>query len=368
MSKPKLKIIQLIDTLDTGGAERMAVNMANAFSEQGISNLLVVSRSTGSLHSLVNDPSSLKLLGKKSTFDLTAFRKLLSLIEEFQPDILHAHGTSVYWGIGVKILKPRLRLIWHDHLGISEEVIRNNPRRELSWIGSKIDFILTANESTKSYWQEKRLVHPTRIAFLANFPSLSLVEKKKPSHFTFLHLANFRIEKGQLNLVKAAGILHEKGLDFRVRLVGKEVDSTWKKQVLTLVKELGLEKKVSVEDSVEDVSRLLAEVHAGIVASDREGLPVALLEYGLAHLPVISTQVGQCEGVLEGGTLGKLIPAQDTLALAVEMEHLLSKPEEAANLGESFGQHVQKNFGSTQFLSGYLKIVDELLFPKPGKN
>jgi glycosyltransferase involved in cell wall biosynthesis len=368
MSKAGLKILQLIDTLDTGGAERMAVNMANAFTDSGILNLLVVSRSKGTLDSLVKDQSSLKLLGKKNTIDFKAFRKLLTLLDQYQPDILHAHGTSVYWGIGAKLLRPKLQLIWHDHLGISEEVIQSNPRKELLWIGSKIDFILTANESTQAYWRSKRLIEEKRIAYLANFPSLSPSEKKLPPVFTFLHLANFRSEKGQLNLMKAAGILMGNGWDFRVRMVGKEVDSAWKNQVLSLRKELHLEERVSVEDSADDVAKLMAEVHAGLVASEREGLPVALLEYGLADLPVISTRVGQCPTVLEEGAFGKLVPAQDSEALALAMKEFLEEPQRAAVLGRSFGRHVEKHFGSSHFLEGYLKIVEEILAFKPGKN
>lgn len=364
MSRQKLKILQLIDTLDTGGAERMAVNIANALQEQGVSNLLVVSRSTGTLDKLVKNQSSIKFLGKRNTLDLKAFKKLIGILDEFKPDILHAHGTSVYWGIGVKLIRPSIQVLWHDHLGISEEVIKNNPRREIAWMKSKIDFVLTANESTKEYWEKKKMVPLSRISYLANFPSLSLVENNKSSIFTFLHLANFRNEKGQINLVKASDILLKKGLDFRVRLVGKEVDTQWKNQVVALISELKLSDKISVEDSVTDVSKLLSEVHSGIVSSDREGLPVSLLEYGLADLPVISTKVGQCPAVLGMGAFGKLVPVQDPESLAMHMEAFLKKPLEAIQLGLNYGAHVKNNYGAPHFLSGYLRIVDKLLEEK----
>jgi glycosyltransferase involved in cell wall biosynthesis len=364
MSRQNIKVLQLIDTLDTGGAERMAVNMANAFHDEGMLNILVVSRSIGTLDKLVKNQSSLRFLGKRNTLDFKAFKKLIGILDEFKPDVLHAHGTSVYWGVGVKLVRPRVKLLWHDHLGISEEVILDNPRKELAWMGGKIDFVLTANESTRAYWENKKLVPKSRISYLANFPSLSLAKNNKPSIFTFLHLANFRKEKGQINLVKASDILLRKGLDFRVRMVGKEVDSNWKNQVLELISELGLSEKVIVEDSVTDVSKLLSEVHAGIVSSDREGLPVALLEYGLADLPVISTKVGQCPEVLGMGAFGKLIPVQDPESLAMQMEFFLKNPEEALQLGSKFGAHVKSNYGALQFLSGYLKIVDELLEEK----
>src|SRR5688572_14264796 len=97
----------------------MAVNLANTFSAQGIAHLLLVSRKLGALKDQVSDPSVVSLLGKKKTIDLEAFRKLLAVLDRFGVDILHVHGPSVYWGVAVKWYRPGIRLIWHDHLGIS---------------------------------------------------------------------------------------------------------------------------------------------------------------------------------------------------------------------------------------------------------
>lgn len=361
MRQGGLRIIQLIDTLDTGGAERMALNMANAFAAQNIPNLLIVSRRKGSLHSLLHQEDTLRILGKNSTLDIKAFKKLLAEVDEFQPDLIHAHGTSVYWGIGVKLLRPAIKLIWHDHLGISEEVIQNNPRKELLWIGKRLDFIFTADESTQTYWQQKKLLAKDRIAYLPNFPSLSPSVKKQTEKFTFLHLANYRSEKGQLNLIHAAKILRDQGLDFVVRMVGKEVDSSWKNEVLKLRADFGLEDRVLVEDTVHDVSGLLAEVNAGLVASDREGLPVSLLEYGLADLPVISTKVGQCSEVLGNGQFGRVVLAGRPDLLAEQMAEFILSPADAVALGESFGKHVSESYGEAQFRKTYFSVVDRIL-------
>ncbi|PZX47675.1 glycosyltransferase family 4 protein [Algoriphagus chordae] len=352
-----MRILQLIDTLNPGGAERMAVNLANTFSEVGIENQLVVSRNQGDLGNLVQDQATLFLLEKKKTTDWKAFRKLLSLVDQFKPDVVHAHGTSVYWGAALKLFRPKVKLIWHDHLGISEEVIRNNPRTELKWIASKIDFLITANESTRAYWIELGLKPQNLIEYLPNFPYLVTSSKVKPTLFTFLHLANYRTEKGQKNIVEAVKILKEKRDDFKVRLVGMAIDQTWERAVAEKVSSTSLSKFISVEGPVSNVAELLSEVHAGLVASDREGLPVALLEYGLAALPVVSTAVGQCPEVLGNGDYGILVPAADCKALADGMDELLSNPEKALKMGKSFQKHVKDNYGSSQFMKGYNDIL-----------
>lgn len=352
-----MKILQLIDTLNPGGAERMAVNLANTFTESGIANQLVVSRNQGDLGKLVQNQASLFLLEKKKATDLKAFRKLLKIVDQFKPTVLHAHGTSVYWGVALKVFRPKVKMIWHDHLGISEEVIKNNPRIELKWIASKIDFLITANESTRDYWVDLGLKSPSFIQYLPNFPYLVTPKIEKPEVFTFLHLANYRSEKGQKTIVEAVGLLRDKGVDFKVRLVGLAVDKNWKREVEEMVKLKALSNLISVEGPVSDVGELLSEVHAGLVASDREGLPVALLEYGLGSLPVVSTKVGQCQEVLGNGDFGILVAAGDAKAFANGMEKILADSENFAKMGESFQKQVKSNYGSHQFMKGYRDIL-----------
>ncbi len=364
MSLKGIRILQLIDTLDPGGAERMAVNLANSFEERGIDNLLVVSRSQGDLGKLVENQENVRLLGKKKTVDQKAFRKLLNLIDQFKPHVIHAHGTSVYWAAGVKLFRRNIKIVWHDHLGISEEVILTNPRKELRYFAGLIDFIITANESTRDYWIKNRLKSSNSIQYLPNFPHLKVQVKPKPEVFTFLHLANYRTEKGQMNLLKAIKILQQKGSKFKVRLVGKAVDQQWKLEVEREVKNSKLEDYVSVEDAVSDVAGLLSEVHAGIVASDREGLPVALLEYGLASLPVITTKVGQCPEVLGNGEFGFVIEPSDFVGFADAMQELIVGREKGIELGKKFNLRVKENYGELQFISGYSNILHYLLEPQ----
>ncbi|MCS5488984.1 glycosyltransferase family 4 protein [Algoriphagus limi] len=352
-----MKILQLVDTLYPGGAERMAVNLANYLKEKEVNNLLVVSRSSGKLADFVKNPDQVKLLHKRSTLDLKAFLKLFRLVNQFQPNVIHAHGTSIYWAVAIRFFKPSLRLIWHDHLGISQEVITNNPRHELKVLSPWIDFIITANANTESYWIQSKIKKSSQIRYIGNFPLLDAVSSTFVEPFTFLHLANFRSEKGQKYLIEAAKVLESRGLDFKVRLVGQAVDPSWKNECMELVSNQGLSNLVSVEDANPDVSKLMGQVHAGLVVSDREGLPVALLEYGLAGLPVISSKVGQCEDVLGNGKYGELIDPGNILQLTNAMEYLINHPMEGKRKGESFQQHVYETYGPKHFFKAYSEIL-----------
>lgn len=359
-----MRVLQLIDTLDPGGAERMAVNMANTFEETGVKNLLVVSRSRGGLADLVVNQDALKVLGKKKTLDKKAFKMLLENLNQFKPDVVHAHGTSIYWAVALRLLKGNFRLVWHDHLGISEEVIKNNPRKELKLMAPFIDLIITANESTREYWVDKKLKKPSKVSYLANFPHLIPEKLSKNEVFTILHLANFRREKGQKFLIQSAKKLKELGVKFQIYLTGKVVDEKWKQECEEMIKESSLKGIVSIQPPVSNVAPLLAKVHAGVVASEREGLPVALLEYGLAGLPVVSTNVGQCPDVLIQGKFGQIVDFGNAEKMAIALKSLAEYPEGAHEKGIEFQRHIQKNYGSINFMNGY----NELLFTNFGFN
>lgn len=347
----------MIDTLDPGGAERMAVNLANEFTQMNISNLLIPSRRLGILSDLVKDQQTLKVLGKKHTFDLGAFFSLVRTVKKIKPDVIHAHGTSLYWGWALKKLYPSLTLVWHDHLGISDDVLKNNPRKEVKWLGKGVDLVITANQPTQAYWRLQEIWIKEKVVYLPNFPSIELYPAKSPESFTFLHLANYRSEKGQKHLLQAARILLDQGLSFRLRLVGKAVDPIWKNEIAQLIEELSLKAVVSLEREVANVGKVLSEVNAGLVASDREGLPVALLEYGLAGLPVVSTRVGQCSEVLGYGDFGLLVEPQDPRELAQAMKTLIENPETAKVLGQSYQMHVNANYGAFGFVQTYLSLI-----------
>lgn len=363
-----MRILQLIDTLDPGGAERMAVNMANTFHEMQIPNCLVVSRSQGQLGSLIIVQNSVSILGKRNTLDLKAFWKLRAIVNKFRPDIIHAHSTSIYWAVGLKFIFSKAKLIWHDHLGISEDVIKNNPRHELKWMAPWIDLVITANESTADFWVDQKLKSADKIQYLANFPYLKVKKKVKTDVFTFLHLANFRSEKGQKTLILASKRLFDTGLKFKARLVGKKVDIDWWEACSQMISELGLATHVFLEEARADVDQLMAEVDAGLVASDREGLPVALLEYGLAGLPVISTNVGQCPTVLEKGKYGELVNPGDAIGLADAMEKLIANPQTAKESGQRFQSHINESYGASFFIEKYADILERNFHQKLTQN
>ncbi len=76
-------------------------------------------------------------------------------------------------------------------------------------------------------------------------------------------------------------------------------------------------------------------------STEGEGMPNAVLE-AMAHgLPVITTDSGGLESVIEDGKTGYLVPMRDAETLASRIETLLREPDRRSQIGDQARQYVQ---------------------------
>ena len=99
-----MRIIQLIDSLEVGGAERIAVNYANALANRIEFSGIVASRKQGALRNRIHEEVFFACLNKKFTFDIKAIFNLRSLCKTHNIDWIHAHGTSYFTAFLLKLI------------------------------------------------------------------------------------------------------------------------------------------------------------------------------------------------------------------------------------------------------------------------
>jgi glycosyltransferase involved in cell wall biosynthesis len=353
-----VKILQLIDSLAIGGAERMAVNMANVFCENRIENILVCARSNGALFAFLPGNVSLVELNKKSFFDLVTFRKFYILIKRERPDIIHAHSSSIYWAIALKFFYPRIKLIWHDHDGLSEK-LKDSDRKILKLFSGNIDGIVSVNQILK-FWAVRNM-RVKKIIFLRNFPYLSQATRELKDKFIILHLANLRPQKDHFTLIEAVRILKNMEMEsFEVWCAGADNGDLYSSSLREMVKEYDLWHEIKFLGGVVNTNTLLAQASLGILSSTSEGLPVSLLEYGLASLPVVVTNVGQCAEVVCNGLYGTVVQPSNPSELAEALVWHISNQTESKRFGLNFQKHVIKEYGSENFFENYMSFINDI--------
>lgn len=295
----KLRIIQIIDALSVGGAEVLAVNIANELAKNpNIESHFCATRKEGLLKKNINKQVSYLFLNRKGVVDLQAVLKLKRYIKKNKIQIIHAHSTSSFIAFCVKLLYPKVQVIWHDHYGEQLNVRRVFPLNLFSLFFYQI---IVVNSGLKD-WVDKMLLCK-KVYLLNNFPVFVNLEQK--THLfgidgkRIVCLAVLRPQKDHLNLLKAFTIFHEKNPDWTLHLVGSDHGDTYSDELKKYIIDFRLEDYVFIYGVRSDIKNILSQSSLGVLSSKSEGLPIALLEYGLANLPVLVTDVGECKKVLQ---------------------------------------------------------------------
>src|SRR5438552_2607628 len=110
-------VVQITDTLDAGGAERVAVNLANLLPRDRYRSYLCSTWREGMLADQVAPHVGRVCLDRKGRFDRRAVRALVQFNRKHEVRLLHAHASSLFIATVASLFRPRPAVLWHVHLG-----------------------------------------------------------------------------------------------------------------------------------------------------------------------------------------------------------------------------------------------------------
>jgi glycosyltransferase involved in cell wall biosynthesis len=364
-----MRVLSMIDSLIAAGAERMAVNIANGLADAGVESYLCATRESGPLAEFVKDPSKLFILGKKQRFDGISLIRLIRFVRRNRIQIIHAHSSSVFWAVMVKLFLPRIKIVWHDHFGFSD-FLHQRDKTGLKLVQPFVGHAFVVNTLLQEYAIQTLGYAPDKVSYLRNFPVMDFSEKpgdpgiipNAGSGPRFICLANIRPQKDHFTLLEAFQIVRQQYPDAQLYLVGGDKKDDYLESVNQVIETMNqTQQSVHLMGSRNDVSDILTCMDVGVLSSISEGLPVSLLEYGLAGLPVVSTKVGECVEVLEAGRVGLLVEPKDARALAESMIMLAGKGETVSVMANAFREKVKREYSQQSaietIVSVYTKII-----------
>lgn len=356
-----MRVLQLIDSLQAGGAERVAVNYANDLTTIVEKSYLCTTRIEGVLKKSLSNNVEYLFLKKDYALDLKAINKLNRFVRKNKITIIHSHTSSYFIGTLIKMLNPKIKLLWHEHYGNRDQTSAFS-KFILKICSYSFSCIITVSENLKMRSEQK--LKTKKVCFLSNY-----VSNTNLLQLTILHgevkkrivcLANLRPDKDHINLLKAFKKLVKTHSDWSLHLVGQDFGDEYSKIIKHFIQEHNLEKQVFIYGSCLDVSNILSQSTIGVLSSKSEGLPLALLEYGLAKLPVVVTNVGDCNLVVKNDFLGRLVESENEQALNDALIELIKNPKVAKRIGEALCNHINENYGKEQAINKLVKIYHKI--------
>ena len=334
-----------------GGAERVLVNLANYFSEQGIKVDLVLSRYQGPL--LRNILPSVKVVNLNayeakyskswklplSFSSLTSLPKLISYLKDVKP---HALLAASHFSNEIAILAKHLagvstRVIVSERVALSlqaQQVEQSSGR--LAPFTSKIlyrwsDAITAVSKGVAADLNHITGIPLEKIKVIYNpviTPELIDKSQKAPAHRWFisgqppiiLGTGRFVKQKDFPTLIRAFAQIQEQ-LPCRLMILGAGRE---KRSLLSLINELKIEHKVALPGFVNNPSAYMSKASVFVLSSAWEGLPAVLIEAMAVGTPVVATNCpsGPYE-ILDGGKYGKLVDVGDYTAMAQAITEVL---------------------------------------------
>jgi len=182
-----------------------------------------------------------------------------------------------------------------------------------------------------------------------------LILPKTNNHTTvFTFIGRVMKEKGIIDIITAANLLDEKGIDYKILIVGDITNSP--------IKDLNISNKIEIYGYTEDIMCVLEGTDCLIHPSHHEGMANAILEASASGRPSIVSNIPGCKESVIDGITGYTFEVKNSHDLADKMIKFINlEPSAKQNMGIEARAHVAKFFNRNDVNQEYIKAINNII-------
>lgn len=377
MNTRRLKILNVLPRLDTGGAERVVIEIAEAVQKSGHQALIACAAGPLTQAALRTGAEILPLpLDTKSPFKMRAnARKLEKLIVEQQIDLVHAHSRAPAWSAYWATRRTGTPFVTTYHGAYSE---KSALKRRYNAVMAQGDRVVAVSGFIGELIRARYDVPEARLRVILGgvdprkFDAAAVV----PDRIGRLAKA-WRVEmgvpvlllpgrltgwKGQRVMVEAlARMRHQEAV--AVFLGSDQGRENYTKNLLALAESLGVSARLRLGAHTEDMPAAMMCCDVVVNAStEPEAFGRTIVEGQAMGRMVIATDHGGARETILAGETGYLVPPGDAGALAAALDAALdmSQAQRAAWAARARA-HVVQNYSVQAMQRRMLDVYAELL-------
>jgi glycosyltransferase involved in cell wall biosynthesis len=369
----KLKIVHILPSLRTGGAEVFTVNLLRAFDSQRFKCSLITLYSVEKNNRLLQKLREVHIdyfsLNKGPGFEPKIALPLHLLLKKIKPDIIHTHMYA-------------MKYVLFSQLGSAlppwVHTIQNLAHKEMSYPDRKLAALLYRLQKVKpvavSYAVQsscKTYYHMANVKVIHNsIPCDANTKRSKfyyrrdlslPSAGTMIvSVARLVPQKNHFLLLDAFNILQQVCRNCFLVFVG---DGPLRDNLKERVRQLNITKKIFFPGEVIEPEPYLKAADIFTLSSNHEGLPLSMLEAMKAGLPVVATKAGGIPEAVDDSLNGYLVDIGDTQDFASSLIKMVRSKKLKA-FGSRARKKVLTEFNIRNATLQYEKIYEELLSSK----
>lgn len=359
-----MKVLQIINSLGTGGAEKLLLDTLPAYNELGISmELLVLNGTIFPFLKELKKQGTVKVhnLGNGSVYSPMHVFRLAKFLKKY--DVIHVHlFPALYWvALAKGIFFNRTPLIFTEHNTSNRR--RENPLFKVldRWIYSRYKKIITISSEVDAAIKEHLRFKEHRFEYIQNGAPVAEIGQAIPAKRSsfglksdakiLIQVASFTPQKDQTTLLKALSHLDD---SVKLLLVG---DGPLREEMQAYARELNVEDRVQFLGIRMDVPSLLRMADVVVLSTHYEGLSLSSIEGLASGRPFIASEAPGVTNMLAGA--GLLFPIGDDEALANQLKTVLESDTIYEEIAEQCLARA-KDFSIDKMIDKHRKLYAEV--------
>ena len=335
-----MKILHVITTLDTGGAERLMVDLLPQLKDKGNQVELLLFNGVITpfrqeleskgviIHELSRSKGNIRHTEVYNPLNIIRLRRYL---RDF--DVIHTHNTAS------QLYVPLAKLLFRSNVVLVTTEHNTTNRRRFIWWFRPLDKwmyrqyirVVCIGDSTRNNL-ESYLDNDCNTCVIYNGVNIRRFIRpiKDISHkhdYVITMVAGFRPQKDQDTLIKA---LRRLPINYRLQLVG---DGGREPQLKELCNKMGLDSRVAFLGKRIDIPDIMGDSDVMVLSSHWEGLSLSSIEGMASGRPFIASDVDGLREVVGGA--GVLFAHGDDEELANKIRFLCEHPDEYRQVAEA---------------------------------
>jgi len=364
----KKKIICLIDSLDSGGAQRQIISLATYLAQEKY-NVTICTYFRGNHYDayLNNNKVEYKCILKTGLSRIYNIRKFLI---QSRPNVVIAFlETPVLIAELASIPKKKWGLIVSERTTIpGNESIK---RKAIRFLYKYVDSITTNSHSGRDdiIHRHKKWTAKTNVIYNSvDSSKFFRNEKIERRNNHYIVVASLKEQKNPFNLIEALNIIFKKMPDINIKIswyghkniLPGNSSSMLYTNVVKRIRMYGLEGKIIFKDPVKNIEDIYNENEALILPSFFEGLPNVVCEAMACGLPILMSNVNDASLIIKNYDNGFLFDPHDPKDIAETIMLFTSLPQnKKTKMGMNNKVVANKLFNTESHINQYIKLIND---------
>lgn len=365
-----MKIVQLVYSLCSGGAEKFVVDIANQLAANGndvtLCMLLKETETYVFNKQFLSSKVKFVSLGLDNGFSLSKCGIVDKYIKSQKPDIVHCHLNVIPYIFKTAIFNKKIKFFHTLH-----SVASNTGGDGLQFYLNKffysnniirpICISKLCQESYEEYYKLHNAPYIDNGRAIVN-PSEKFddvkgeVESYKKTQVTkvFIHVARCDHQKNQGLLIDAFNQLDKEGYDYNLLIIGRDFDSTDGKKLQERANS-----KIKFLGEKNNVNDYLLCSDAFCLTSIYEGLPISLLEALSCGITPICTPIGGMPDVVKDGKTGYLSQGLAIEEYCLAIRRFIEKPIEKQILIDFYKKNYSMEVCAAKYEQTFKSVMND---------